>query len=222
MILAELIARYRAEAFDTVVPYFVSDEQVALWLNDAVAEAAIRGRLIHESSSSMCRTAVTPGKSVYAINQALYELTHTAFRQTGCPRRAVKIVSEEWLDANVAEWRDLEGNPEFCIQSDKSLRLIPVPDKDGDLLLEGYRLPIASLEINDLEAAPEIHHVHHRHLVLWVLHRAFSVPDAEQFDQSRAALAEQEFTGYFGMRPDSDLRRITREDVNHHVTPHWI
>jgi hypothetical protein len=41
------------------------------------------------------------------------------------------------------------------------------------------------------------------------------VPDAETFDPNRAALAEQAFTRYFGLLPDSDLRRRTREDVTH-------
>ena len=43
---------------------------------------------------------------------------------------------------------------------------------------------------------------------------------AKQNDPTyRAAMAEQAFTEYFGQRPDSDLRRITREDVPHHVIP---
>ncbi|RPP87255.1 hypothetical protein IPC1125_34030, partial [Pseudomonas aeruginosa] len=59
------------------------------------------------------------------------------------------------------------------------------------------------------------------HLVQWALHRGFSIPDMESFDPNRAALAEAAFTAYFGERPDSDLRRITREDVPHHVEAFW-
>ena len=62
------------------------------------------------------------------------------------------------------------------------------------------------------------HKAHHEHLIDWALHRAFSVPDAETFDQHRADLAERAFTEYFGLLPDSDMRRITRHDVVHHNT----
>ena len=64
---------------------------------------------------------------------------------------------------------------------------------------------------------PEIHQAHHEHLIQWALHRAFSVPDSELFDPDRARLAEEEFTAYFGPLPDSDMRRKTREDVQHYV-----
>ena len=53
----------------------------------------------------------------------------------------------------------------------------------------------------------------HQHLVYWALHRAFSQPDSDGFDPQRAATAEATFTGYFGARPDADLRRATRHDV---------
>ena len=66
---------------------------------------------------------------------------------------------------------------------------------------------------------PEINQIHHVHLIQWALHKAYSVPDSEFFDPNRSALAEQEFTDYFGPRPDSDVRRITREDVPHVVQP---
>ena len=84
----------------------------------------------------------------------------------------------------------------------------------GDTLqMEVYRLPMLSLADSD---TPEIHEAHHEHLVQWALHRAFSIPDTEAFDPARAASAEATFTRYFGLLPDSDLRRRTREDVPHH------
>lgn len=60
---------------------------------------------------------------------------------------------------------------------------------------------------------PEINKAHHRHLVNWVLHRAFSVPDEEFVDPEKSVRALDNFEQYFGLRPDSDLRRMTRHDV---------
>lgn len=73
-----------------------------------------------------------------------------------------------------------------------------------------------------IDDVPEIAAIHHEYLVQWALYRAFSVPDTETFDPNRAAIAEREFTQYFGLRPDSDLRRITREDTPHEVEPWFI
>ena len=49
MVLSELMKRFRTLAHDTVEPYFTGDDILTAWLNDAVSEAAIRGRLIHVS-----------------------------------------------------------------------------------------------------------------------------------------------------------------------------
>ena len=65
--------------------------------------------------------------------------------------------------------------------------------------------------VNDADK-PEINQAHHRHLVHWALHRAFSKPDSETIDPTRAATAEAAFTRYFGPSPDADLRRSTRHD----------
>jgi len=128
-------------------------------------------------------------------------------------------MSAESLDRryHCDNWKLKQGAPQFAIQDDTGIRLVPIPDVGGELHLEGYRVPLNALE--DKGDSPEINPVHHVHLIQWVLHQAFNVPDAEFFDPNRAAIAEQTFTDYFGVRPDSDLRRITREDTPHHVQP---
>lgn len=221
MTLGELIARYRTDAHDKAQPYFVSDAELIAFLNEAESEAAIRGRLIHESSDrSMCQVKVTLGRSSYLLNAAMYELTHIAYKAEGARERCgLRLVSTEYLDATVRNWRDMESSPEYLVQTDKTLRLVPEPPSDGLLLIEGYRTPKVPME--DLGDEPEIAAHHHIHLVQWALHRAFSIPDTEFFDPSRAANAEDAFSRYFGLRPDSDLRRITRHDVPHHVEPFW-
>ena len=216
MNLAELIAQYRIDAHDTAVPYFASDASVTSWLNEAQDEAAIRGRLIHESeSAAVCRIALEAGKSVYPLHEALYEIDHAAFQADGeTERTPVYLTSAENLDRILYGWRDRGGTPKFAVQDDGSIRLVPAPNRVGVLILEGYRLPLSDMV--GLTDSPEINGVHHRHLVNWALYRAFSIPDGEMIDPNRAALAEKSFTEYFGLRPDCDLRRITREDVPHH------
>lgn len=86
--------------------------------------------------------------------------------------------------------------------------------------MEGYRLPLLLL-VDDDGITPEIHRSHHTHLVQWALHRAYGMQDADTFDKDRSDKAEAKFTEYFGLRPDADLRRSTREDVDQHNQAFW-
>jgi len=221
MNLSQLIARFRTDANDKAQPYFWGDDEITAWLNDAVEEAAIRGRLIHESSNaSMCRIAVLANQSVYKLHPSMYELDSLMFQVTGdsCIK-PVCLVSQDYLNEFMPDWRQCTGDPEYAIQSDKGLRLTPTPSRDGVLMIEGYRLPKQQMEADD--DTPEINAAHHRHLIHWALHKGFSIPDTESFDPNRSNTAEAAFTQYFGIRPDSDLRRTTREDVPHHVEAYW-
>lgn len=213
----DLIKQFRTLAQDTVAPYLFSNEQIGGWLIEAESEAAIRGRMLHESANAdVCEISMTVGVTVYPLHPALYEVTHFSLRLDGETRREpIKLVSPEYLDESVPDWRDHTGRPRFAIQTETSVRLVPTPDKAGTLLLEGYRLPLTGLG-NTGTSKPEIHLAHHTYLIHWALHKAYSIPDAETFDPNRSVLAERVFTDYFGPRPDSDLRRTTRHDVQHH------
>jgi hypothetical protein len=236
MNLQDLINRYRFEAFDSVVPYLVSDAQVIMLLNEAQEEAALRGRLIHENTdSAVCRITSTEGQASYPLHQALFELSHCSFIVDGeTMRNNLGIVSAEYLDkldqtenqgwvdsygSMIDTWRDAYGLPLYVIQTDNGLRLVPTPSSFGMIILEGYRFPLQQLSAMD--DVPELNVAHHVKLVQWVLHKVFNVPDHDLFDPSRADRALDSFEKYFGIRPDSDLRRITRHDVPHHVEVFW-
>lgn len=217
-----LIAAYRVAAQDTERPYLVSDDQVLEWLSEAEGEAAVRMRLLHESASAaVCEIDVASGTATYDLHESLYELTHVAFRLDGSTERTdVRLTSTGWLDQNVSAWRDETGTPLYAVQNETSIRLVPKPNAAGTLLLEGFRLPLVPMTDPDHE--PEIHKAHHRYLVDWVLYRTWSVPDTELAAADKATAALARFTAYFGPRPDANLRRITREDVEHHNFVHLV
>ncbi len=223
MNLKALIDRYRTEANDKVEPYFCADPDVKQWLNEAVVEACFRGRLIHESiKPSVTQIPVTAGRTAYNIHAALYEIDFIAFAVSsdGSDKTPLHLTSVEEMDKRNVDWRNEEGAPRFAIQYDKTLRLAPRPSTSGVIFLEGFRIPL--IDMCDAEDEPEINEAHHKHLVEWVLHKAFSVPDAEFFDRDRSQTAKQAFIDYFGIRPDADLRRRTREDVTHHIEAFWV
>ena len=221
MNLEALLKQFRVDADDAVAPYRASDEAVTGWLNEAEQEACIRGRLLHESgNAAVCQVAVTAGAANYPLHESLYEIDYIALKLDGDTRHyPVKLLSREELDRTVPGWRERTGRPKYAIQGDTSIRLACTPDAAGTLLLEGYRLPLYPMQ--DTSDEPEINQAHHAQLVHWALHRAFSVPDSQTIDKDRAQLAEMAFARYFGLRPDSNLRRATRQDVERHNVVHW-
>lgn len=221
MTLVQLLASFRVDADDGTAPYGWTDSSVKVWMNEAVREACIRARLLHESeNSSMCQIAVTAGISVYPLHAALYEIDYMAFSPTGdTHRQPVKQISREDLNDTEPGWRERTGRVKYSIQSDTSIRLAFTPESSGTLHMEGFRLPLTDMVLD--ADTPEIHAAHHIHLVQWALYRAFSVPDSEVVDSNRATLAERAFSSYFGQRHDADLRRLTRQDTEHHNKAYW-
>lgn len=221
MTLLELIAKFRADADDLVAPYLFSDVWVKARLNEAVEEAVIRGRLLHESSNSaICQIDVVADTHTYSLHDSLYEIDYCAFQADGATRREkVRLVSREDLDELRPDWRESTDPVGYAVQTDLDIRLVSTPSVNGTLFMEGYRLPM--LVLTEGTDTPEIHAAHHKHLVNWALFEAFSIPDSDSIDPRRAANAEAAFTAYFGERPDSDLRRSTQHDNPHHNRVDW-
>ena len=215
MTLEDLIRRFRVLASDTKDPPFWSDEDVTDWLSDGQVQACVRGRLLREDeNNSVCRIALEPGRQTYKLHRSVYELIDVRIKPSIGSSRPLKLVTREWLNAEMPDWRDWNRPAQFAIQDETKLRIVGTIEEGDTLRLECYRLPLAAME--DGSDAPEIHEAHHEHLIQWALHKAFSVPDAEAFDPTRAKMAEDAFTRYFGQQPDSDMRRATRHDVPHH------
>lgn len=224
MTLEKLINEFRVRVLDKVDQYLFANHDVADWLIEAEREACVRARLLHESHNDrVCQIRLVEGQSVYKLHWALYEIDHIEVTQEGENglREPIKLVSREYLDDHVRQWRHEDGVPRFAVQNDTTIRFCPTPDKnDLDVRIEGYRLPMRGLT-RDLDSRPEIHEAHHRHLIEWALYRAFRVPDADSLNLGESDQAMYAFERYFGLSPDADLRRITRHDTPHVVTPAW-
>lgn len=217
MTLEDLIRRFRVAAGDTVSPgYLFADEDITDWLNDAQEQACVRGRLLRDDSTvAVTRIPLTVGTATYKLHEAAYEIINARLiKVSGDQPTALVIKSREWLDTNFPDWRDTDRPAEILIQDDTSIRIVGTFAAGDRIDIECYRLPLEAMA-NDSDE-PEIHRAHHVHLIDWALNRAFSVPDAEGYDPKRAQDGEGKFTAYFGPLPDSDMRRTSRHDVEHH------
>ena len=223
MNLEQLRQQFRIDADDLVTnPPLWEDEWIAAWLTEAQDQAAMRARLLLDDyTPAVTQIAVTAGVDLYPLHPKLYEIAVIDFVPVTGYVQPVYLTSREKLDRDRNGWRnEPAGVPCSAIQTDTRLRLVPVPSVNGTLRLEAYRLPLKPLA-NDTDK-PEIHEAHHRHLVHWALHRAFTKPDSETIDPTRAAAAEAAFTRYFGPSPDADLRRSTRHDEVQTNKAFWV
>lgn len=219
MTLLDLIAQFRSDADDAVTPYLWSDADVKRWLNEAEQEAAVRAKLLYDDSTdSICKVAVQAGVASYTLNAKIHDIEH-AYLLEASGATHLGILDRLELDRTKPDWRTVTRKPEALVRDDKRIRLDCIPDAAYTLKLEVYRLPREDME-ND-EDQPEIAAVHHRHLVHWALHRAYSKPDAETKNEDKAALAEAKFERIFGPRPDANLRRRQQANKPHNNKAWW-
>lgn len=220
----ELVAQFRVDADDRVVPYLASTRDVLAWLNEAEDEAAIRARLLKEvSNAALCEIAVTAAANVYALHEAVVWVTRAFFIPTGSTAAngiLLSIVDAEEMDRQRSDWRTTTEPPAFVVVNDTWLQLGCLPDTGGLLKLEVYRVPLNKIQDRTSES-PEINRAHHRHLVQWALHKCYSRPDSELYNPGRGAAALENFERIFGLRVDAGLRRDA-EANRHHSNKAWL
>jgi hypothetical protein len=221
MTLEQLIAQFRVDSEDKLEPYLFADESVIQWLNEAQEEACVRALLLKDwATPAVCSIAVLADVSAYQLHESVINITRAEFTATGETDGTLLWQADEYeLDRMEPGWRKLSATPTAFIHHDTALRIGCQPPA-GTLALEVNRLPLWPME-NDSDT-PEIAAIHHRHLVLWALHRAFSIPDSETVDANRAALAELQFTRAFGHRPDANTRRGHESSRPHHNSSCWM
>lgn len=219
MNLQDLINQFRLLAKDRSDPPMHAEPDVIDWLNEAQQEACIRGRLIHEAAWPALREIqLIVDTQTYKLHPLVYEIISLWVRPgNGSDARVITLKSREWMNEyrhGWGTWHTTQRIPAgIAMQDDTSLTLAGYVEAGDVLLVECYRLPKPMALKSD---KPEIHEANQRKLVQWALHRAFSVPDADRFDAGKSKDAEDEFTRCFGIRPNSNLRRRTREDVEQH------
>lgn len=214
MDLAALIAKFRVDVDDGVVPYFFSDPEVTAWLNEAEEEAAARAKLLHEDTDpAICTIAVVAGTSVYQTHAAMLDITKAIYTPTDAEPIELCLTDRIELDRTVRDWRTSTDEPAWLIQDDTRIRMVPAPTQDGVLQLECYRLPLVPMAAND--DTPEIARTHHAKLVHWAIYQGFMKPDSETIDPDRAAAGNAAFTAYFGIRTDADTSKAVQANRPH-------
>lgn len=218
---AALIIQFRSDADDQAEPPLSGDDLVTTWLNEAEDEAAVRADLLLETEDDdICQIDVEAGTARYALHEAVACITRATFTRTGSSDvKELTLTTRTAMDRDFPGWRTRAQDPCHLIQDDTSVTLGSLPDADGVLRFECQRTPLTPMA--DDGDTPEIHRLHHRHLVNWALYRHYSRPDTEQYDPGRAQKALDVFTGHFGLPRDAQLARDREAEQAHHNVADW-
>lgn len=222
MTLADLIRRFRVLVKDTAKgigsdgsDMLWADEDIIDWLNDGQDQACMRGRLITEDANpSICEIAMVTGTRTYALHKTVLEIIHAQLERASGEVIRLSVVSREWLDRRVPDWRTRSDLFGYAIQNETTLTVLGAVSTGDKVRLECSRLPLKRME-NDMDK-PEIHPASHVHLLEWAIHKAYSIPDTDTFDPGRSEKAGALFTQHFGFPVDRDLLRDTRKDEPQH------
>jgi len=109
MNVAELIDRYRVEILDdNITPYLWSDAECINHANDTIDELAEDNLIIKDqSTAAVTQVKLLSNQTLHAISSSIIQARFGRLNSTGY---SVVKTTEDWLDANVSDWRDTTGS----------------------------------------------------------------------------------------------------------------
>ncbi|MFK7941811.1 MAG: DUF6682 family protein [Paracoccaceae bacterium] len=208
MKLQQLIEITRQELDDATAPYLWTDSFLLEAAVDAENEAARRGRLIVDSTTTaICQIDVVAGTALYPLDPRVIQVNRMSFVDEAMPVTPMMV---RQLDACLPGWLTEESDPPiyWCPDYQQGqILLVGIPTSDATLKLSVERLPL--VEMDQMEDEPELRPEYHRNLRHWMMYRAYSLRDSETFNLEQAALAKQMFEAEFGpARPAYDEQWI--------------
>lgn len=222
MKLRDLILIFRTDADDFGDPQLWKDEEIVRYLNEAEEEAALRKHLLYDDYTVALTQLTFPTDTPrLKRDPRMFEVTKAFVSRPGLnrDRRRLHLWDRDTLDARLPNWRRDRGMPDVIVIDDTSITLAGAIERPYVVDLEGYRLPLVPMQLEDADTVePEIARVHHRMLVHWALHRGYQKPDSETLNPGKATSALADFEAYFGYRnqPDAD-----RHGDGVHVNRAW-
>jgi hypothetical protein len=209
-------------------------------MNDAVAEACIRAKLIFDTTSPFCTIPIIVNQSVYTIDSTIFEISnvwltarHTILEGTDqsaldrgavgprFPRRGLTNRRTGWSGLWGRNWRTWKGVPGYYVQDGLRLQLVPIPTEADTLNLSVYRVPTEDELMETGSDDPVIGVQWHERLIDWALFRVYDNKDGEENDDQRAQLALDRFERSFGKRPDANVARKRSERRAHTTQINW-
>lgn len=195
MTSTELLAAFRDEVADTVLPYLWSDATVYRYIDDAQKMFCRRTEGIEDSrTAAVTQLAVVPNTEWYPTSKLILKIRSVTRNDTG---RSVEVVNVERAPERGIYFDGRKGPIRALVAGlDKSaLRAWPIPNETVTLSMSVFRLPLEAIA-DEGDQDLEVDEQHHQALLLWAKHLAYNKQDAETADPNRAADYEQRFYAY--------------------------
>jgi len=248
MNLGQLRATFRTRVDDPAVPPLWTDTELDGYLNEAVAEACVRARLLFDEGSPLCRINVAVNKAIYRLDPSIFEIVDAWFipatgqplngwqltgasqtsmdQQTDPNRRSQFSSTRDYYRSSYpfflgGNWRASTGHPRFFIQDQSRFQLAPIPTITGTVNLSVFRVPSCNEVMEDEDDEPVIPAVWHPRLIDWALYRAYSKQDAETLDPTSADKALAMFEVSFGKRTDANVIRKQQQRTRRTTQVAW-
>lgn len=193
MTSGDLLELFRVEMADVAEPYLWKDEFIFDAINDAQKQFARNTDGIPDSTTpEVVELYAFAGEDTYAIHPSILKFRSVRRADTGKP---VSVENQEDMPTKGMYFDGRPGTVKAIItgMDEAVIRVWPIPMEDVLLKFSVFRLPL--VEVVD-DQALEIPTQHHRHLLLWVKHLAYSVQDAETFDRTKARQFADDFSTY--------------------------
>jgi hypothetical protein len=191
MDVSDLLKEFRVTHSDLAEPYLWEDSELKAYADDAQEWLCRRVNGIADTQTTeVVELSLTNGTSTYPLHQSVLKV------------RGARLVSENKFlllipseAAQAMHLTDTPGLPRRLIlgEHEGAVRFHPSPAADDTVMLSVFRLPLKL--VADGEEL-EVNRRHHRALLLWMAHRAYSKPDTDVFDANRAETYRSQFLTY--------------------------
>lgn len=193
MTSGELLDLFRVEMNDAEAPYLWTNAFVTDAINEAQVEFARKTDGIPDATTpEVTEIEIVAGTDTYQLHEKVLKIRAARRADNGRP---IEVVNVEDMASRNMYFDGLPGELKALVigMDEYGVQAWPMPASSLVAKLTVFRMPLADI-VGDQEF--EIAARHHRYLLHWVKHLAYSVQDAETFDKTKAADFEDKFNAY--------------------------
>lgn len=171
-----------------------SNEELTRFIDEAQNRAARSSFLIKKSETAF-DISVIAGTAEYSLDSRIIRLKDASLSSTG--RSLDPVEYEDMIGSPF--WRTETGTPvQYIIdESDKVIRLYPIPVANDTISFIYYRLPLSPLDWNDSTTDIEIPSEYQIEMLDYAAHLAYQKDEANTFDPQRSEYFRQKFASNF-------------------------
>lgn len=191
----DMLAAFRRETNDLIQPYFWLESDVYQFMTQAELFVAQRTLCIQDMSSRAALYDVVIDQASVVFNQAVIRIRGATWLQEHdgvTSSFQLDIQSVDNMLARGCRIYETTGRPTVVMTGavTNGLRLYPLPNADGQLVLAVYRVPLCPITA---QSEFEVPFQYRDAMLEWMLYRAYSKEDAEAFDRNRADKHQRAF-----------------------------